>query len=231
MKLALFVLGLATLGATAFWSFTFSAPGPPAGGPPAKNPDAEPESGPARAESKAKGRKTATFGGGCFWCVEAVFQELKGVEKVVSGYAGGHVPNPTYQQVCSGTTGHAEVAQITYDPEVISYPELLEVFWKTHDPTTRNRQGNDVGPQYRSIIFYHDDEQKQRAESYLAKLDASGAFNQPIVTAIEPLETFYPAEDYHQNYYRLNSRQPYCQFVIVPKLEKFRQVFQDKRKE
>ena len=175
--------------------------------------------------------KIATFGGGCFWCVEAVFQELKGVEKVVSGYAGGHVPNPTYEQVCSGKTGHAEVARITYDPEVVSYPELLEVFWKTHDPTTRNRQGNDVGTQYRSIVLSHDDEQKQLAESYKAKLDASGAFNRPIVTEIVPLEKFYPAEDYHQNYYRLNSRQPYCQFVIVPKLEKFRQVFRDKRKE
>jgi peptide-methionine (S)-S-oxide reductase len=175
--------------------------------------------------------KTATFGGGCFWCVEAVFQGLKGVERVVSGYAGGQVPNPTYQQVCTGTTGHAEVAQITYDPEVITYPELLEVFWKTHDPTTRNRQGNDIGTQYRSIILTHDDEQRRLAEIYRAKLDESGAFDGPIVTEIVPLTAFYPAELYHQNYYRSNPQQRYCQYVIGPKLAKFRQVFGDKLKD
>jgi peptide-methionine (S)-S-oxide reductase len=174
--------------------------------------------------------KTATFGAGCFWCIEAVFQELKGVKKVVSGYTGGRVPNPTYQQVCNGDTGHAEVAQITYDPTEITFPELLEVFWKTHDPTTLNRQGNDTGTQYRSAIFTHDDEQKRLAQEYKAKLDASGAFNRPIVTEITPLGQFYPAEGYHQNYYRLNSSQGYCQFVIVPKLAKFREVFRDKLK-
>lgn len=173
--------------------------------------------------------KTVTLGGGCFWCVEAVFQELKGVKKVVSGYAGGHVENPTYRQVCSGTTGHAEVAQITYDPAEVALPEILEVFWKTHDPTTKNRQGADVGPQYRSIILYLDDDQKRQAETLKTELDASGAFNAPIVTEIVPLDRFYPAEDYHQNYYRQNSRQPYCQFVIVPKLDKFRKVFADRR--
>lgn len=175
--------------------------------------------------------KTATLGGGCFWCVEAVFQELQGVERIVSGYAGGHVPNPTYQQVCTGTTGHAEVTQITYNPAVVSYPELLEVFWKTHDPTTLNRQGNDVGPQYRSIILTHDDEQRRLAEAYKEKLDQSGAFNRPIVTEIVPLTTFYPAEAYHQNYYRTNPNQGYCQYVIVPKLQKFRQVFREKLKD
>ena len=175
--------------------------------------------------------KTATFGGGCFWCVEAVFQQLKGVERVVSGYAGGRVPNPTYHQVCSGTTGHAEVARITYDPKVVTYPELLEVFWKTHDPTTLNRQGNDVGTQYRSIILTEDDEQRGLAEAYKAKLDESGAFDGPIVTEIVPLAAFYPAEDYHQNYYRSNPRQGYCQYVIGPKVEKFRKVFHDKLKD
>ncbi len=180
---------------------------------------------------QAKTWKTATIGGGCFWCVEAVFQELKGVKKVVSGYAGGDVPNPTYQQVSSGSTGHAEVAQITYDPSEVTFSEILEVFWKTHDPTTKNRQGADVGTQYRSIILYEDDDQKKQAEELKAKLDDSGAFNAPIVTEIVPLEKFYPAEDYHQDYYRQNSRQPYCQFVIVPKLEKFRKVFADRRKQ
>jgi peptide-methionine (S)-S-oxide reductase len=196
-----------------------------------RGPEVEQAKGAAEGQKekdKGKTMKTATFGAGCFWCVEAVYQELKGVKKVVSGYAGGTVKNPTYQQVCTGTTGHAEVAQITYDPEVITYPELLEVFWKTHDPTTLNRQGADSGTQYRSVIFYHDDEQKKLAEEYKAKLDASGAFNSPIVTQIAKLPEFYPAEDYHQNYYRSNPNQGYCQFVIVPKLEKFRKVFQDK---
>jgi peptide-methionine (S)-S-oxide reductase len=190
----------------------------------------EPAKGAAAEGEKDKGKtmKTATFGAGCFWCVEAVYQELKGVKKVVSGYAGGTVKNPTYQQVCTGTTGHAEVAQITYDPEVVTFPELLEVFWKTHDPTTLNRQGADSGTQYRSVIFYHDDEQKKLAEKYKTKLDASGAFNSPIVTQIAKLPEFYPAENYHQNYYRANPNQGYCQFVIVPKLEKFRKVFHDK---
>lgn len=182
-------------------------------------------------EQEASRMETITLGGGCFWCVEAVFQELKGVTKIVSGYAGGTVPNPTYEAVCSGRTGHAEVAQISFDPAVISLPEVLEVFWKTHDPTTLNRQGNDVGTQYRSIVLYSNEEQKQTVEAYKKKLDESGAFNRPIVTEIKPLTTFYPAEAYHQNYYRTNPNQGYCQYVIVPKLDKFRKVFKDKLKD
>ncbi len=147
-----------------------------------------------------------------------------------SGYAGGHVENPTYKQVCSATTGHAEVLRITYDPQEISFEELLEVFWETHDPTTLNRQGNDVGPQYRSVIFYHNEEQRQLAEKYKQELEASGAFSDPIVTAIEPLTNYYPAEDYHQNYFLQNGFQPYCSFVVRPKVEKFRQVFTHKLK-
>lgn len=173
----------------------------------------------------------ATFGAGCFWCTEAVFQNLKGVEKVISGYSGGHVVNPTYQQVCTGNTGHAESVQIYYNPEVITYDELLEVFWKTHDPTSLNRQGNDVGTQYRSVIFYHTEKQKELAEEYKKKLDESGAYDRPIVTEIVPFKNFYKAEDYHQDYYNLNSGKPYCTFVIQPKLEKFRKVFADKLKQ
>jgi len=173
---------------------------------------------------------TATFGAGCFWCVEAIFQDLKGVEKVVSGYTGGHVENPTYKEVCTGNTGHAEVIQVFYNPEVISFKDLLEVFWQTHDPTTLNRQGNDVGTQYRSAIFYHSSEQKELAERYKKELDQSGAFSAPIVTEIVPFTRFYPAEDYHQNYFNLNQRQPYCSFVIKPKLDKFRKVFGEKLK-
>jgi peptide-methionine (S)-S-oxide reductase len=172
--------------------------------------------------------KVATLGAGCFWCIEAVFQEVKGVKKVVSGYMGGHIDNPTYEQVCLGTTGHAEVAQITYDPSVVSFKDLLEVFWKTHDPTTLNRQGNDSGTQYRSSIFYHDDEQKSTAEEYKKRLDDSGAFKSPIVTEIVPLKKFYAAEDYHQNYFRMNPNQGYCRFVIGPKMDKFREAFKDK---
>jgi peptide-methionine (S)-S-oxide reductase len=173
---------------------------------------------------------TITFGTGCFWCTEAVFQELNGVVKVTSGYSGGHVENPTYEQVCSKTTGHAEVIQLEYDPSKVSVDELLEVFWQTHDPTTLNRQGNDVGPQYRSVIFFHDEEQRSKAEEYKVRLDKSGAWDKPIVTAIEPFKNFYPAEDYHQNYYNNNGSAPYCYFVIRPKLEKFEKVFKDKLK-
>lgn len=173
---------------------------------------------------------TATFAEGCFWCTETFFQQLKGVEKVVSGYCGGHVPNPTYEEVCAGTTGHAEASEIIYDPSVISFDQLLEAFWESHDPTTLNRQGNDVGTQYRSVVFYHNEMQKQKAEAYKQKLNASGAFNAPIVTAIEPLRNFYPAERYHQDYYENNPNQPYCQMVIRPKLEKFRKVFKDELK-
>ncbi len=181
-------------------------------------------------ENKTNGLQVATFGNGCFWCTEAIFQRLNGVEKVVSGYSGGKVKNPTYKEVCSGLTGHAEVIQITYDPKRISFDELLEVFWKTHDPTTLNRQGADEGTQYRSAVFYHTDEQKRLAEEYKKKLDASGAFDNPIVTEITPFTAFYPAEDYHQNYFNLNGTQPYCSFVIQPKVEKFEKVFKSKLK-
>ncbi|HAQ71476.1 MAG TPA: peptide-methionine (S)-S-oxide reductase [Flavobacteriales bacterium] len=177
-----------------------------------------------------EGMDTATFGAGCFWCIEAVFQELKGVQSVSSGYAGGFVKNPSYKEVCTGRTGHAEVAQIVFDPEVISFDDLLEVFWKTHDPTTLNRQGNDVGTQYRSSVFYHNDDQKKKAEYYKVKLDDSGAYSNPIITTIEELTDFYVAEDSHQNYYNNNSSQPYCAFVIQPKVEKFRKAFADKLK-
>jgi len=173
---------------------------------------------------------TATFGTGCFWCTEAIFQQLEGVLKVSSGYSGGHVVNPTYEQVCEKNTGHAEVVQVVYDPAKITFDELLEVFWQTHDPTTLNRQGNDVGPQYRSVIFYHNNEQKQRAEHYKNELDKSGSWDNKIITAIEPYKNFYVAENYHQNYYNNNGSQPYCYFVIRPKLEKFEKVFKNKLK-
>ena len=173
---------------------------------------------------------TATFGTGCFWCTEAIFQQLEGVLKVTSGYTGGHVKNPSYEQVCEGTTGHAEVIQMIYDPAKISFDELLEVFWETHDPTTLNRQGNDVGTQYRSAVFYHNAEQKQKAEKYKAELDKSGAFTDKIVTEVSPASVFYTAENYHQNYYNRNGSQPYCNFVIRPKMEKFQKVFKDKLK-
>jgi peptide-methionine (S)-S-oxide reductase len=172
----------------------------------------------------------ATFGAGCFWCVEAIFAELKGVESVTPGYAGGNVKNPTYKEVCDGTTGHAEVAQVVYDPSVISYDELLEVFWKTHDPTTLNRQGADVGTQYRSVVFYHSEDQKEKAEYYKQKLEESGAWDNPIVTEIEALDIFYEAEDYHNDYYQNNPDQGYCRYVIQPKLSKFRKAFADKLK-
>jgi len=167
----------------------------------------------------------ATFGNGCFWCTEAVFQRLNGVKSVKSGYTGGSVENPTYEQVCSGTTGHAEVVHIIYDDSTVSFEQLLEVFWKTHDPTTPNRQGNDVGTQYRSAIFYHDQDQKEKAEQLKTKLDQSGAWVDPIVTEIVPFEKLYPAEDYHDNYFNRNAGQPYCAFVVAPKVEKFKEVF------
>lgn len=172
----------------------------------------------------------ATFGSGCFWCTEAVFQRLKGVESVVSGYAGGHVANPTYQQVCGGNTGHAEVIQVSYDPAAVSYEDLLEVFWKTHDPTTVDQQGNDFGPQYRSVIFYHNDVQKKLAEDYKKKLDAAGIWSRPIVTEISPYANFYPAEGYHQDYYNQNPNQGYCAYIIRPKVEKLEKVFRDRLK-
>ena len=172
----------------------------------------------------------ATLGGGCFWCTEAVFTQLHGVEKVESGYSGGTVPNPTYREVCSGLTGHAEVAQITFDPQTISYREVLEVFFATHDPTTLNRQGADVGTQYRSVIFYHNDAQKQIAAQVILELNAAKIWDAPIVTAVEPLKVFYRAEDYHQEYFANNANQPYCQVVISPKVIKFRQKFANKLK-
>jgi len=174
---------------------------------------------------------TATFGTGCFWCTEAIFEELEGVISATSGYTGGEIENPTYKQVCNGTTGHAECLQIVYDPKKISFDELLEVFWQTHDPTTLNRQGADVGTQYRSGIFYHNEEQKAKAEKYKAALDSSGAFPNRIVTEITPFSKFYPAEDYHQQYFEQNGNSnPYCKIVIQPKLEKFRKVFPEKLK-
>ena len=174
---------------------------------------------------------TATFGTGCFWCTEAIFEQLDGVISVTSGYAGGHVDNPSYEEVSDAATGHAECAQIVYDPAKISFDELLEVFWQVHDPTTLNRQGADVGPQYRSVVFYHNDEQKQKTEKYKTELNKSGAYDNPIVTTLEPYTKFYPAERYHQEYYANNkNRNPYCSIVIRPKLEKFEKVFKDKLK-
>lgn len=197
-------------------------------GPACDEPQTGSESKPA---SEKKKMEIATFGAGCFWCVEAVFQRVKGVEKVVSGYEGGFVPNPTYELVCGKKTGHAEVCQIHFDPEIVSFKDLLKVFWKTHDPTTPNQQGADKGPQYRSVVFYHSDEQKEFAELYKKKLDESGAFRAPIVTEISPTKTFYAAEDYHQNYFNENPGNRYCQFVIVPKVAKFMEVFAEKLKE
>jgi peptide-methionine (S)-S-oxide reductase len=174
--------------------------------------------------------KKATFGAGCFWCTEAVFLNVNGVSKVVSGYSGGKVKDPSYREVCTGMTGHAEVTQITYDPKVVSFEDLLEVFWNTHDPTTLNRQGADEGTQYRSAVFYNDDEQKKIAEQYKKQLEASHTYKNPIVTEISPLINFYPAEDYHQNYYALNANQGYCQYVIRPKVDKFKKQFASKLK-
>lgn len=173
---------------------------------------------------------TATFGAGCYWCTEAQFQQLKGVTLVESGFTGGHVDNPTYKEVCGGGTGHAEVCNIYFDPSVISFDELLAAFWTCHDPTTLNRQGNDVGTQYRSAIFYHSDEQKKKAEDYKKKLNEEKAWDKPVVTEIAKFTKFYKAEDYHQNYFNENGEQPYCHFVIQPKVDKFKSVFKNKLK-
>ena len=173
---------------------------------------------------------TATFGAGCFWCVEAVFRELRGVESVCPGYAGGTAKNPSYKEVCSGKTGHAEVCQIIFDPSIIKYDDLLEIFWQTHDPTTKDRQGNDIGTQYRSVIFCHNLSQQLTAESYKKKINESGAFNSPVITEILPITTYYAAEDYHKDYYKKNPDQPYCTYVILPKLEKLHKVFSSKLK-
>ena len=173
----------------------------------------------------------ATFAGGCFWCTETVFMRLEGVEKVVSGYTGGHIKNPAYREVCTGRTGHAEGVQIYYNTSKITYQELLEIFFATHDPTTLNRQGNDVGTQYRSEIFYHDDNQRDLAEKFIEFLEKEQVFDSPIVTKVAPFEMFYNAEDYHQNYYNQNSEQSYCQFVISPKLKKFKATYANKLKQ
>jgi peptide-methionine (S)-S-oxide reductase len=172
----------------------------------------------------------ATFGLGCFWCAEAIFEGLRGVQSAIPGYSGGSAPNPTYQAVCSGKTGHAEVCQITFDPNIISYDKLLEIFWKTHDPTTLNRQGNDIGTQYRSVVFYHNEEQKIKAEHYKEELNNSGSWDNPVVTEITAFNKFYEAEEYHRHYFERNPNQGYCSFVIAPKVEKFRKVFKDKLK-
>ena len=177
-----------------------------------------------------EGMEVATFAGGCFWCTEAVFLEIKGVEKVISGYTGGKTVNPTYKEICTGETGHAEAIQITYDPKQVAYEDLLEVFFGTHDPTTLNRQGADIGTQYRSEIFYHSEEQKNKAENYIQLLEKEKLYNKPIVTKISSAVVFYPAEDYHQNYYNQNSSQGYCQMVIAPKLEKLRKYYKSKLK-
>lgn len=174
--------------------------------------------------------ETATLGGGCFWCLEAVYDLVEGVTGVVSGYAGGSVPNPSYEMVCTGSTGHAEVVQVTFDPQTISYHEIMEIFFSIHDPTTLNRQGADVGTQYRSVIFYHDEVQKQTAAELIAQLDASGAYRDPLVTALEPLDTFYRAEDYHQEYFAHHPGQPYCRAVVSPKVRKFQNQHADKLK-
>ncbi len=177
------------------------------------------------------GREVATLAGGCFWCLEAVYDQLKGVEDVVSGYSGGHVPNPTYEQVCGKATGHAEVVQVTYDPDVITFRDLLDVFFTIHDPTTPNRQGNDVGPQYRSAIFTHTPEQQAIAEEKIAELEAEGVWGAAIVTEVTPLEAFYPAEDYHQEYFARNPEQGYCMFVVAPKVAKFRKMHFERLKD
>ncbi len=178
----------------------------------------------------AKNLEEATLGGGCFWCTEAVYKELNGVVDVKPGYSGGHVKNPSYREVCTGNTGHAEVVQIKFDPEKVSFSEILEVFFLTHDPTTLNRQGNDVGTQYRSAIFYHSEEQKQTAEKIISQLEKEKVYKDPIVTEVTPFTSFYVAEDYHINYFERNKNQPYCQFVVAPKVEKFEKIFKDKLK-
>ncbi len=190
-----------------------------------------PQNNPNLANMENQGQtKTATFGAGCFWCVEVCFQQIEGVKMVVSGYSGGKTDKPTYKDICTGLTGHAEVCQVTFDPKVISFEEILEVFWTAHDPTTLNRQGNDAGTQYRSVVFYHDESQKAAAEKMKQALNDANAFGKPVVTEISPLTNFFKAENYHQNYYNENSEQPYCVYVAKPKLDKVRKVFKDKLK-
>ncbi|MDR7372290.1 peptide-methionine (S)-S-oxide reductase MsrA [Flavobacterium aquidurense] len=182
------------------------------------------------AQKKASNLETITLGGGCYWCVEAVYEDLNGVKSVVSGFSGGHVANPSYEEVCTGETGHAEVVQITYDKNITDINEIFKVFFTVHDPTTLNRQGADVGTQYRSVIFYKNEEQKKAAQSIIAELNKAKVYPTPIVTKVEPFKKFYKAEDYHQNYYANNKNQPYCKMVIQPKIEKFEKVFKDKLK-
>ncbi len=177
-----------------------------------------------------QGYEVTTLGSGCFWCIEALYLNLEGIKDVLPGYSGGHVADPSYRQVTSGTTGHAEVIRFYYDPKIISFREILEIFWFSHDPTTLNRQGADVGPQYRSAVFYHTEAQREDAEKYKKELNESGAYDSPIVTEITPFHNFYEAEDYHRNYYNQHELQPYCQFVIRPKVEKFKKVFASKMK-
>jgi len=184
----------------------------------------------SRTSSQPQDREIATLAGGCFWCLEAIYDELRGVQDVISGYSGGSVPNPSYEMVCTGTTGHAEVVQITFDSKVISFKQILQVFFTTHDPTTMNRQGPDVGTQYRSAIFYHSPEQKATAEQLIAEFDASRAWDHPIVTKVTPFERFYPAETYHQEYFKRNPDQAYCRIVIAPKVAKFRKRYLDELK-
>jgi peptide-methionine (S)-S-oxide reductase len=181
-------------------------------------------------DTNNKTMETATFGGGCFWCTEAIFKEVKGVESVTSGYSGGEIVNPSYREVCTGRTGHAEVIEIDFDPAVVSFEELLEIFWSTHDPTMLNRQGNDVGTQYRSVVFYHNEQQKETAEKLKKKLNDENIFGKPVVTEISPWKNFFRAEEDHQDYYENNPNQGYCQFIIVPKLDKFRKIFKEKLK-
>ena len=222
MKIAQLALVAAALGVTFLLVVVF-AEGPKV--PEAMNHESDVASGESRSDDD--GVEQITLASGCFWCTEAVFQQLKGVKSAVSGYSGGKLANPTYEQVCSGNTGHAEVLQVSYDPSQLSFTDVLRVFWQTHDPTTLNQQGHDVGTQYRSAIFYHNERQRKLAEEYKKQLDASGTFSAPIVTEIVPFEKFYPAEQYHQQYYEQNPGQRYCEYVIRPKVEKFRKEFAD----
>ncbi len=196
-----------------------------------RTPPAPRDASPPNHTMSEQSRDTATLAGGCFWCIEAVFQLLDGVDLVESGYCNGSVPNPTYKQVCTGTTGHAEACRITFNPSVVSYADILQVFFASHDPTTLNRQGNDVGTQYRSAIFYHSEEQRKTALEYIAQLAESKTWADPIVTEVAPAAEFYKAEDYHQNYYNQNGTAPYCAFVVRPKVEKFQKLFKDRLKQ
>ena len=226
---AFFILLLALAGGALFWMGGFGSPATGIAAPIAKaTPSANENLTSSGTSMSDANLQKATFGGGCFWCTEAVFERVKGVHDVVSGYAGGHVENPSYREVTTGDTGHAEVIQVTYNPEEVNYEDLLEIFFRTHNPTTLNRQGADVGPQYRSIVLPSNEEQREIAESVKSELDNADIWDDPIVTEIQPLDTFYVAEDYHQDYYENNSNQMYCQVVIVPKLEKFEKLFKDR---